>query len=97
MRLIDLQPEWVGGAEGEREKMYLEFLCPKCPHPETDPLHTECMLMVPVEKGLGQHSPPRWGWNGEIDFEKVTLTPSIYHHCKGDAHFFITDGEIKFA
>ena len=93
MKLSDLQPEWVGGAEGERDKMYLEFLCPKCPHPETDPLHCECRLMIPVEKGSG-HS-PRWGWNGETDFDKVTLSPSIWFHCKSDPHFFIRSGVIE--
>ncbi len=52
-------------------------------------------MMIPVEKGSG--STPRWGWNGETDFEKVTLSPSIWHHCKSEAHFFIRGGEIQFA
>ena len=94
MEFLELKPVWREG--NTPEKRYLEFLCPKCPHPETDPLRAECTIVLPIENA-GLPSKPRWGWNGELDFKKVTLTPSILHHCKSDAHFFIRDGKIIMA
>lgn len=98
MKLKELSPEWVEPSENEPRpsvEKYLDFRCPKCPD---EPMHgyetMRCRIMIPVttkREGPGSG----WGWNGETDFDKVTLTPSIWHHCKSDPHFFITDGEVK--
>ncbi|MDE1944838.1 MAG: hypothetical protein KGI03_01000 [Patescibacteria group bacterium] len=53
------------------------------------------MIMLPIQRGL--HDGACWNWNGETDFDKMTITPSIFHHCKSEAHFFVTNGEIIFA
>jgi hypothetical protein len=94
MKLTELKPQWREGATPE--KRYIEFLCPTCPHPETSPLHAECVIILPIEHTMSPGK-PRWGWNGETDFEKLTLTPSIWHHCKTNPHFWVRDGEIVMA
>lgn len=81
MRLIELKPEW------EHAQSYLYFTCPTCP------AERGCRIMIPTK--VTQHEQKPWNWNGETDFEKVTITPSIWHHCPSDPHFFITDGEVK--
>lgn len=88
MRLTDLSPEW------EFDHTYLTFNCPKCEHFDSESryAHKNCLIMIPTKQTADGGKP--WGWNGETDFEKVTLTPSIFHHCKSEAHFFITDGAI---
>lgn len=94
MRLTDLSPEWVAKHENDTSvgvDRYIDIQCPTCP-PENN-----CggmLLPVTLSKESGSTG---WGWNGEEDFEKVTLTPSIWHHCKSDPHFFVTNGEIVFA
>jgi hypothetical protein len=83
MRLVELKPEW------EYEQSYLYFVCPTCP------AEKHCRIMIPTK--ITEHEKNPWGWNGETDFDKVTLTPSIWHHCDSDPHFFIRDGAIQFA
>lgn len=54
--------------------------------------------MIPIKGQVDSVLVPiSWEWNGETDFDKITLTPSIAHHCASEAHFFITNGEIIFA
>ena len=97
MRLIELKPEW------EHNNTYLTFQCPKCERDRVRPLkdgsgtyvQPDCWIMIPTKVTVD--SPKPWGWNGETDFENVTITPSIWHHCESDPHFFIRDGEIQFA
>lgn len=72
---------------------YIEMLCPVCPRGETR--YSGCVIMLPIQRGL--HDGACWNWNGETDFDKMTITPSIFHHCKSEAHFFVTNGEIIFA
>ena len=89
MRLVELKPEWTENPAGNR---YLDMQCPTCPrNAEGD---SECGgIIIPVGN---THFPQQtWGSNGETDFEKLTVTPSIWHHCKSDPHFFIRDGEIQ--
>lgn len=85
MRLTDLKPEW------EHDNTYLVFICPTCARKEDG--RGDCWIMIPVKQVEG--GPKPWSWNGEKNFEKITITPSIWHHCKTDPHFFITEGEIK--
>lgn len=97
MKLSDLSPEWVNVSEkepDEKVQRYIDFRCPKCPdEPMPDYENMRCRIMIPV----GEHGTKIWSWNGEVDFEKVTLSPSIWHHCESDPHFFIQNGEIIFA
>lgn len=96
MKLIELNPIWVeNGAKDKYPSIdrYLEFRCPKCPdEPMPGFQEMRCLLVLPVGKTKDAGN---WGWNGETDFEKVTLTPSIWHHCKNDPHFFIENGSIR--
>lgn len=93
MRLVDLNPEW------EHENSYLVFTCPKCPVDPNKSRFGNCLIMIPIkphgDAELG--SSTGWDWNGETDFEKVTINPSIFHHCESEAHFWIRDGAIVMA
>jgi hypothetical protein len=98
MRLTELKPEWVQkhmNDSSENVEKYLYFECPTCPrNAEGESSCGGIMLPVTTHRdGAGKG----WGWNGENDFEKVTLTPSVWHHCESDPHFFVTDGEIRMA
>lgn len=100
MKLIDLNPSWVGaGGEGvsdaagnpvpRREKVGVSLNCPcGCEHE----------LFVPFanpEDGLGPIYPGR-GWQRTGDtLETLTLVPSIQRELpKRCWHGFITNGEI---
>lgn len=99
MRLIDLSPEW------EHENTYLTFRCPKCARDRDEDRPVllaagyakkgDCFIMIPTK--VTAENDHAWGWNGETDFEKVTISPSIWHHCDSDPHFFIRNGEIQMA
>ncbi len=96
MKLSDLNPKWELGEKGERH--HLSFECPAQHHhraPEDiDDQRTgmRCQIVLPVWPEWSQS----WKVAGE-DFETLTVTPSIWHHCEKDPHFFITNGEIVFA
>ena len=87
MKLAELKPEFVEG------NTHLIFSCPKCPYDESQSRYANCLISIPIK--VTEHETHPWGWNGETDFDKVTLTPSIWHHCKSDPHFFIRDGRIE--
>jgi hypothetical protein len=89
MKLTDLQPEW------EYDNSYMSFNCPTCPRDASKSRFGNCLIIIPTK--VTEHQSHPWGWNGETDFEKCTLTPSIWHHCKTDPHFFIREGAIQFA
>ena len=90
MRLKDLKPEW------DHDDAYITFQCPKCAVPaDAESIYDGCVISIPV--ATGDKKPSVWQWNGEKDFEKVTISPSIFHHCKSEAHFFIRDGSIIMA
>ena len=84
MRLSELRPEWH---DADPDQAWLYFDCPHC--------RSHHLIQIPVIKGepnsQGTHS---WGWNGETDFEKITLHPSI--NCQGHWHGFVKSGEITF-
>jgi hypothetical protein len=90
MRLTDLDPE----LESDRHegKDYLIFLCPVCPKGESR--FGSCLIMIPVS---AEHTPGEaWGMMGDTKtFKDLTLTPSVWHHCKSDPHFFVKNGEIE--
>lgn len=86
MKLTDLNPKWTDGVDGTR---YLDFECPAL-HKVWDDSEMKCTILLPVT------NPGSWQAMGE-NFNELTITPSIWHHCKKDPHFFITNGEIVFA
>lgn len=80
--LAELDPHWS-------EDGCLIFDCPVCPQ--------GCCLGVPTREPL-RPGGPVWGWNGELDFTKVTLTPSI-DYTKGDRcpfHGWVTNGVVTW-
>lgn len=83
MRLTELNPTW-------EHKIYLTFTCPICPYDSEKSRYGNCLINIPVKP----QADSGWQSNGVGDFENLTLTPSIWHHCKSDPHFFITDGNI---
>lgn len=95
MRLIELSPEWLQPSEKDTTpniQRYIDFRCPGCPdEPMEGYMELRCRIIIPLT------SDGHWGWNGEEDFDKLTITPSIWHHCKSDPHFFIRAGQIQFA
>ena len=98
MRLTELKPEWSPKHPNNPNAnidRYIDMQCPTCPR-DADGDSSCGGMLLPVTLHRSDAS-AGWGWNGEEDFEKVTLTPSIWHHCKSDPHFFIRDGEIQFA
>lgn len=102
MRLVDLNPHWVGaGGEGvtrhgqpmpERDGVAVEFDCP------CGACGIRCLVPFdnPVD-GLGPWDPARSLWRRTGDtFETLTLTPSILrtppYGCGW--HGFITNGAV---
>lgn len=87
MRLSELNPALEDASEGAA---YLEFDCPV-----HGPVirHEHFPDRVRVKIAPGPQGPHVWGWNGERDFEKLTLTPSI--HMFDHWHGFITNGEVS--
>jgi hypothetical protein len=81
MRLSELNPLIQVDANGETGR--LVFDCPHCKK-ET--------ISIPFHKGEGAHSPVVWGWNGEKDEKKITITPSI--NFEKHWHGYVTDGNI---
>lgn len=83
MKLTELDPEWL------TEPRRLKFNCPTCPRDADAGRYTNVIIIpvLPAEHG--------WGSNEELEFERVTITPSIWHHCDTDPHFFIRSGEIQ--
>jgi hypothetical protein len=87
VKLSALHPVLEDAGDGA---MYLEFACPvhgvgaKREGGEFD--DTVRVKIAPVG------SSHVWQWNGEKDFEKLTLTPSI--NAVGHWHGFITNGEV---
>lgn len=90
MRLVDLNPRFLGGAP-DREGVGIEFDCPCggiCGH----------SLFVPFENPLdggAQYGPTGWKRAGDT-FETLTLTPSILRLAPSQCgwHGFVTNGEI---
>jgi hypothetical protein len=84
MRLTDLNPQWYIGPDFQK---YLEFDCPKC-MPSGN-----CILCIPKSPGVADNG-AKWDISSD-DFATLTVSPSIFHHCKSEAHFFVRDGEIQ--
>ena len=97
MRLTELHPTLEDAGDGA---VYLEFACPahgvghmEFADPSADPPFEGFPDVVRIKIAPGPHTTPRvWGWNGERDFEKLTVTPSI--DMKGHWHGFVTNGEV---
>ena len=84
MRLTELNPEW---ADADPDRPWLKFDCPHCREPHA-------RIEIPLHKGETEGSHV-WGWNGERDFDKITITPSI--NFEKHWHGFIRNGEVTNA
>lgn len=96
MRLIDLQPWWRDGGDGVK---YLNFYCPGRHKvwPEDPESQLLCELSIPMRDTNRAFPDNGWDMTDSEDFEKISVTPSIWHHCKENPHFFIKNGEIQMA
>lgn len=81
MEFEELKPEW------QKDNNHIIFNCPTCA------AEKKCIIVIPTR--VTEHEKNPWNWNGQVDYGKVTLTPSIWHHCESNPHFFITDGKIQ--
>lgn len=83
MRLTDLHPvlHTAGCAPGTA---WLKFDCPHCRAPR--------LVQVFIRQGPDRGVEYEWGWNGEMDFEKITLTPSLHDSTHWHGH--VTNGEV---
>jgi Family of unknown function (DUF6527) len=81
MRLTELHPRWENNGD------YLVFDCPKL-HEQYD---MKCEIILPVRPEING-----WDLDGR-DFATLTISPSIWHHCSENPHFFIRKGEIQYA
>lgn len=88
MKLTELNPEWNDDDDGKHH--FLNFECPK-QHKIWEDSEMKCHINIPVKESSD------WHINGADSFDNLTITPSIWHHCKEDPHFFITNGEIVYA
>lgn len=85
MRLSELHPEWhTDGCE--TGTAWLKFDCPHCRAPR--------FVQVFVRVGPDRGVQSEWSWNGETDFERVTLQPSLNDPTHWHGH--VTNGEITF-
>jgi uncharacterized protein DUF6527 len=99
VRLSALNPTLEDAGDGAA---YLEFACPVhgvghmlCAQPTADPPFdgfpdvVRIKIAPPLDPPQGSHV---WGWNGERDFEKLTVKPSVNYH--DHWHGFVTEGEV---
>ena len=109
MKLIDLDPKWVGsGGEGitkdgqpvpKRQGVGISFRCPCGTHPRDDDYGTDrCVILLnnPLDGGGKFDDTPDghyWTREGET-FETLTLSPSIQRVGGCQWHGFIRNGEI---
>ena len=111
MRLIDLQPHWVGLAPGHA--IGLTFLCPDCVRAKVaNPVRIGVLFDVPIggeilETLIGRSVAAMQAqllaahtdmlrWRREGEtFDTVTLMPSIDTSKHGHWHGFITRGEMS--
>ena len=106
MRLIDLDPRWLGaGGEGitrngqpvpERKGVGIAFRCPCAgPHEEWDSVYV--CFENPTDGGPPHDSAqPLWAREGD-SFDALTLRPSILRIGGCGWHGFITNGEVSSA
>lgn len=86
MKLIELKPEWRENPPGNK---YLRFNCPTCPADKS------CIITIAVDNTIFPDK--TWHSRGLLDFDLLSLQPSLAHQCTTNPHFFITNGEIKMA
>lgn len=101
MRLSTLNPSLEDAGDGA---FYLEFACPAHGVGSTrsaDPTATPPFegwpdtVRIKIAQPLESKTPHVWGWNGETDFEKLTITPSVNYFEHWHGH--VTNGEVTTA
>jgi hypothetical protein len=107
MRLVDLDPRWVGaGGEGitdrdghpvpERHGVGVSFECPCGLDVGCDRTRVYLAFSNPLDGGAPviNQGQPTWDREGD-DFESLTLRPSIARVGGCAWHGFLTSGELK--
>ncbi len=98
MRLLDLDPRWVGinTIVVNRLRIGFTFLCPHC---RTERLFVQFRPAIDPDGHMATISPPWnadypiWSREGET-FEKLTISPSVDASNVKHWHGFITNGQI---
>jgi hypothetical protein len=92
MRLSALNPSLEDAGDGAA---YLEFDCPAHGAGALREGGFRDAVRIKIATPLDPHTPQVWGWNGERDFEKLTITPSVDY--KEHWHGHVTAGEVTNA
>jgi uncharacterized protein DUF6527 len=98
IRLTDLNPTLEDAGGGA---FYLEFACPahgvghmEYADPAADPPFEGFpdVIRIKIAPPIEAQTPQVWGWNGETDFNKLTIKPSVDY--KGHWHGHVINGEV---
>lgn len=92
MRLSALNPSLDDAGDGA---VYLEFDCPAHGPGAIRNDEFRDSVRIKIATPLESQYPHVWGWNGERDFEKLTITPSVDY--MGHWHGHVTNGEVTNA
>jgi hypothetical protein len=99
MKLIELEPHWVGLSPGHA--IGVTFLCPHCRAVRLGVGFDVPIGGATLDDFIGarlvfSHANFPLGWHREGEtFETLTLTPSVDTSQHGHWHGFIANGEIK--
>lgn len=106
MRLVDLDPHWIGIHDWSENSPYhvgITFRCPHCPPGKRgETTFIAVFFSNPIDPGQLQQK-YSWTtsklaenlWNRQGDtFDTLTLSPSVDASGNGHWHGFITNGEV---
>lgn len=82
MKLSELNP--VLDLDDDGQGGYLTLDCPHCKGPGH--------ICIKIARGPKPDATRVWGWNGETDFEKLTIEPSINY--ANHWHGYVQGGQI---
>jgi len=93
VRLSELHPLLEDAGDGA---CYLEFDCPTHgPGSKRSDGEFRDSVCIKIAPPLESQTPRVWGWNGERDFEKLTIRPSVNYFEHWHGH--VTNGEVTNA
>ncbi len=97
MKLVELNPKWIGAGDHGEILFGLRFDCPHCRVQRLCVLFTPFIdpkNWLPIIGGEFHNDKQKWQRTGET-FETITLRPSINTEFAGHWHGHIENGEIK--